>query len=316
LRCSRLVPARLAGDLCSRSQSNLTAAFLDDEQFEALWPDTGPRSTIHGFIEPLMVGTGDVDTGAPSILIRDGLALLPGDLRLSAREDDLSDAWSKCLDEKAREFRVMSAFWRVLQGAAKRAGSHLILMDLGPNLGSINRAALVASHFVVIPVAPDLFSIQGLRNLGPTLRRWRTDWVKRRDMNPEKALDLPPGDMHPVGYVVMQHAVRLDRPVLAYGKWIRRIPSTYREAVLYETGEGDDVQADPRCLALMKHYRSLVPMAMEARKPVFLLRNADGAIGGHAGAVQEARQDFARLLDRILTATGLSFPDDDGRPSA
>jgi hypothetical protein len=40
--------------------------------------------------------------------------------------------------------------------------------------------------------------------------------------------------MAPVGYVVMQHAVRLDRPVKAYDRSMQRIPSVYRETVLDE----------------------------------------------------------------------------------
>jgi hypothetical protein len=54
----------------------------------------------------------------------------------------------------------------------------------------------------------------------------------------------------------------------------------YRKAVLNE--EVKDVikqESDPYCLATIKHYRSLVPMAQEQRKPVFNLTSADGAIG-------------------------------------
>ena len=61
------------------------------------------------------------------------------------------------------------------EGVAK-AVSHrpdLILLDVGPNLGAINRSALIAADFVAVPLGADLFSLQGLRNLGPTLRRWR-----------------------------------------------------------------------------------------------------------------------------------------------
>ena len=47
----------------------------------------------------------------------------------------------------------------------------MVLVDVGPSLGAINRSALIATDFVVVPLAADLFSRQGLRNLGPTLRR-------------------------------------------------------------------------------------------------------------------------------------------------
>lgn len=59
-------------------------------------------------------------------------------------------------------------------------------------------------------------------------------------------------------------------------------------------------QPDPECLARLKHYRSLVPMAQEARKPVFKLTAADGAIGNHSQAVAEARGHFQALARKIL----------------
>src|SRR5205807_3363805 len=132
--------------------------------------------------------------------------------------DSLSEAWPKCLDSDERSFRVMSAFWRIIQKAAKQHNASLVLIDLGPNLGAINRAALIAADYVAVPLSPDLFSLQGLRNLGPTLRRWREEWKKRIEQNPDPELALPSGRVQPVGYIVLQHSGRLDRPVKAYDR--------------------------------------------------------------------------------------------------
>jgi hypothetical protein len=41
-------------------------------------------------------------------------------------------------------------------------------------------------------------------------------------------------------------------------------------------------------------------MAQEARKPMFLLRAADGAIGGHQAAVKDCYDDFKGLAKEIL----------------
>jgi hypothetical protein len=182
--------------------------------------------------------------------------------------------------------------------------AEIILMDLGPNLGALNRAALIAADYITVPLAPDLFSLQGLRNLGPTLRRWRKEWQERLVKNPVGDLKLPTGRMHPVGYIVLQHSVRLDRPVQAYNRWIARIPQVYRDAVLGEPENGDiTVIDDPHCLALLKHYRSLMPLAQEARKPMFHLKPADGAIGAHLQAVQSAHRDFVALAHGIAERT-------------
>jgi hypothetical protein len=85
---------------------------------------------------------------------------------------------------------------------------------------------------------------------------------------------------------------------------MERIPGIYREFVLDERGRAPAFAADPHCLAQIKHYRSLVPMSYEVRKPVFDLKPADGAFGGHQAAVSAARADFAALSERILQEVG------------
>jgi hypothetical protein len=97
---------------------------------------------------------------------------------------------------------------------------------------------------------------------------------------------------------------RLSRPVYAYEKWARRIPGVYAESVLGESTAPDTFDSDPNCLARLKHYRSLIPMAQEARKPVFRLTSADGAIGAHSYAVSEARKQFEAIARAILQRVG------------
>ena len=136
-------------------------------------------------------------------------------------------------------------FHRIVRRAARGRNADLVLIDVGPNLGTINRAAIVGADFVVFPLAPDLFWLQALRNVGPTLREWRSAWRDRLARRPSTDdLDLPAADITPAGYVVMQH------------------------------------------------YRSLMAMAHEARKPMFHLKAADGALGGHSYAVQDCYEDF------------------------
>jgi chromosome partitioning protein len=297
----------LAADL--DPQANLSAAFLDEGRLEALWSDTGPRCTLAGPLQPLLDGTGGL--GRVHVEpIEDRLGLVVGDLSLSTFEDELSSQWAACVDGRPRAFRIISAMWQVIVAAARERNDDLVLVDVGPNLGALNRSALVASDRVLIPLAPDLFSLQGLRNLGPTLRRWRSEWQERLAKNPEPGvLELPEGRMCPLGYVVLQHGVRLDRPVKAYGRWIEQIPSTYRYAVLDDRSTAAPSPADdPACLAVLKHYHSLIPMGQEARKPIFALKPADGAIGAHQQGVGVAFEDFAALAERMERGLGVAAP--------
>lgn len=184
----------------------------------------------------------------------------------------------------------------------------IILADVGPNLGAINRSALIASDYVVVPLGTDLFSLRGLRNLGPTLKRWRQDWKRTLDNWSTPDFPLPKGDMKPIGYVMQQHGVRLERPIKAYDKWVNRMPEEYARNLLEnETGSYPSTPKDDpeNSLATLKHYRSLVPMAQEHRKPIFHLKPADGAFGSHAAAVQDAYQDFKNLAEKIIDRIGI-----------
>ncbi|MBI3916804.1 MAG: hypothetical protein HY322_07335 [Betaproteobacteria bacterium] len=115
--------------------------------------------------------------------------------------------------------------------------------------------------------------------------------------------------MTPIGYVAQQHGVRLSRPVKADDRWLNRMPLEYRRSVLgQEVQTAPAVATDPECLALLKHFHSLEPMAMEARKPLFLLKSADGAIGAHSYAVQDAYKDYRALAEKVLERIGIAQP--------
>lgn len=289
-------------------QANLSAMFLDEDTLEHMWPEAEHVQTVLGAMRPIIRGVGDLKEPHTEPVSRN-LGLLVGDLGLSSFEDELSAQWPECNDGKERAFRVISTFHRLMLSASEQFRADLVLVDVGPNLGAINRAALIAANHVVIPLAPDLFSMQGLRNLGPTLRRWRKEWKERLGKNPDPDLRLPAGSMRPAGYVFMQHFAREKRPVKAFDRWMQRMPQEYRESVLDERSQGlIKLEADPYCLAKLKHYRSLMPMAMEARRPMFDLRPADGAIGAHTYAVQECRRDFEDLARRIAASCGFAVP--------
>lgn len=91
---------------------------------------------------------------------------------------------------------------------------------------------MVATDYVVVALSPDLYSCQGLKNLGPTLKRWSSEWNDRvKNPDPDN-LWLPRGSMRPIGYVVLQHGVRVDRVVGAYDRWLRKVPGEYRNSVV------------------------------------------------------------------------------------
>jgi cellulose biosynthesis protein BcsQ len=288
-------------------QANLSGMFLRDERIEALWAEGG-NATIRSALQPLIEGTGDVLSVTPQRVANDivgTLALLAGDLALSGIEDELSVQWPRCLSGEPRAFRVTAAFDRMLRSAGASLTADIGLIDIGPNLGAINRCALVSADFVIIPIGADLFSIRGLQNVGPKLEDWRREWRDRRERAPG-ALNfiLPQGEMLPLGYVITRYSSHGRGAAKAFQRWIDRAPEVYRESVLGNRNELYQADSQDYRLAQLKDYRSLMPMAQEARKPMFLLKPADGAIGGHQAAVQQCYRDFEALADKIEGLVG------------
>jgi chromosome partitioning protein len=283
-------------------QANLSTLCVTEDRLEAIWK-LEPRPTIYGAIERLRRGAGDVERLAAEPIGR-SIVLVPGDLQLSEFEDDLSQQWPKCLERDERAFRVTTSLHRVVADVGERSGAHIAVLDVGPNFGAINRAALIAADYVLVPVAPDLFSMQGLENVGPRLATWREQWDDRLERAPDLDLALPSGRMKPLGYVVARHSVLAGGAVKAFQRWIDRMPAVYRRSFNEPEIEDLDVASDEFCLGQLKDYRSLMPMAQEAKKPMFLLKPADGAIGGHQGAVRQAYKDFDQLAKAIIDAIG------------
>lgn len=280
-------------------QSNLTSMFLTDERLENVYENNLPV-TILDAITPVV--NGDPATPVHIEEINENLGLIMGNLTLSTFEDVLSDAWLKCLDSQVYPFRLTSIFKTIIEEAAQQFNAEIVLIDVGPNLGAINRAVTISSDYIIMPVASDLFSLQGIKNLGTTLNLWKKQWDQRKQLKPQNlTIRIPENNTNPVGYIVMQYSAKESRPVKSYLKWANRIPDIFREFVLGNSNEKTvSVDDDVNCIALLKHFRSLAPMSMEAHKPIFLLKPADGAIGAHVYAVKQSYEEFENLTGKIL----------------
>ncbi len=196
-----------------------------------------------------------------------------------------------------------------MQQAAKAHSANIILMDLGPNLSAINRTALIAADYVIMPLFPDVFSLQGLHISGPALHKWHAEWNDRLAKNTTSDLSLPLGNMQPLGYIVLQYALRMDRPVRAYNRWLTHIPQDYQEYMLGKhTTKAISARDDPERLALLKHYYGLLPIAQEAHKPMFHLKPGDGAMGALMQATQGAYLDFEKLAREIARRVNIPLP--------
>lgn len=280
-------------------QANLTSMFLDEESLLKIYENDEERPTILKSIQSLTKGLGDISDAAIET-INENLFLLPGDLELSAFDDKLSENWNKCLNKDEFAFRITSSFYRIIQNAHSKHNFDVILIDTAPNLGAINRAIFISADYFVVPTTADLISLQGLKNFGNTLAHWKEEWHERLQHNPAPPLNLPKGKAQAVGYIVVQQ-VAFGKSVLASKKWAERISFVFRKFVLREEISENTAEIDEEYnFALIRHYKSLMGMAQEVRKPMFLLKPADGVIGAHFNAVKDVYKDFKKLAENIL----------------
>lgn len=160
-------------------QASLTRMFLNEERLETFWFKSNPQMAIYSALEPLLLARGNI--GHPHYeRITPELSLVVGDSRLSAVEEELSIQWCACLRNCPNAFRFTSALWHILQLAANDCHADLVLVDAAPNLGALNRAVLIATNYMIVPLGTNLLSLQGLQTLGYTINHWRVAWKTRR----------------------------------------------------------------------------------------------------------------------------------------
>lgn len=275
-------------------QANLTNLSIPEEDLEQLWLEEVEerRQTIYGAVVPIQEGH-DAPSTIDLVELTSRLYLVPGDMRLSWFEPKLNRAWDECRSQSARQaLRAVTAFYQVIQKSGKEMEADLVILDLGPNLGELNHAALLAADWVVIPLGADLLSVHALRNVGTALSHWRKLWQELCDQK-DAPPNLPPGLFRAAGYVLSQPSAFGHLSTATDDYWKRQIPQAYANFVADSEAPGNSE------LGNIRNFHGLMPLAQRARKPVFHLTAADGALGSHYYRANEASSDF-RLLARTL----------------
>ncbi len=286
------------------TQGNLTNYCLSEAEIENAWAANG--NSIFRIVEPIIRGTGDILTPSPCKLenaIGD-LYLTPGDLRLSDFEDRLGDTWNSARGGDEASLRVQSAIHRYLEFAAHKVDADIIMIDMGPNLGALNRSALASSDYFMTPVAPDLFSIQGTENLGNKLVAWREQWQQCKQNWTGSDLDLPNGSPMYLGYVLQMHNTRsTDASGMTAGWRIYndRLAGAIATNIVGKIGAEQTMEWDGggHLLGKIPNLHSLVPYSQEARKPIFDCTGSDGLRGAHQTKAKNSIDLFDDIVETI-----------------
>jgi cellulose biosynthesis protein BcsQ len=286
-------------------QCNATQLLLDDDVWEDLYSNKkrSPNQTVLRALRHIRVGNSDISTDytvheSP----RFGVDLLAGHPNLSIFEDRFSSSWVAFKGGELGGAR--RSLWA--KYLVERADYDLVVFDLGPSLGALNRTVLLGCDTFVTPMAADLFSLYALDNIGDWILGWLREY--RRGVEDFSVDDLedeewsiPPAPSIRsgfIGYTVQQYVSRSSksgiRQVRAYDRYKRQIPD--RVAAL------EEIRADVPTidLGVVPNMFSMVPLAQSAHAPITDLRVEDGLRGAQIGQQQKYSDQLHALARRLI----------------
>lgn len=293
-------------------QCNATQAILPEKIIENIYIDeTSEYKTLYSHLRPIEEGEPDIDEEVLPILSskhRYGADLLPGHPRMSIAEDQLSEAWSDLIGAKLGGLRVTNwchSLLKTLEGKYD-----LVVFDVGPSLGALNRTIILASDFLVTPFGSDIFSLLGIKNISSWIENWDRQYQKAldniKDQHPnavQKFNVIAETDEHFrfAGYSVQQYVTRKfksgPRPVGSYDKIISQIPQTVDDAMSFL--RPPSINSLDSKLGDIPFIYSLVPMSQASKTPIADLTGSEGIRGNQYGQVknyQELMESFCGTL--------------------
>lgn len=291
-------------------QCNLTSFYIDEEKLEALLGESGEEgseATIWSAIKPVVAGRGDIAPVALWDVGTKNTRLYPGDVMLSLYEEELPQAWTESFARKTRGYDVTTAMARAVNVAAEDFGADIVIYDLGPNVGALNRAALLDCNAFITPVAADLFSLRALSTVGVSIARWIRDWQTIRGLAaPHDLANLFEGKPAFMGYITSAYKVNSGRTAAnPHADWEKRIAPRVRDRIVTDLRAVDPslVPGGGNKLGSVKHFQSLAP---EAQKHGLAIGRLRGYVNsGHYPAVEEAAGQFRELAEEVIKRTGI-----------
>lgn len=287
-------------------QCNATQLLIDEAHWERIYGNKqkSPNATLLRVFKNIRVGDSAIVTDLPVVRsTRFGIDVLPGHPTLSMLEDTFSQSW---VDFKAGQIgAARRSLWA--QYLVRNAGYDLVVFDLGPSLGALNRTVLLGCATFVTPMAADLFSLYALDNIADWMHSWLKDYqraaseVWERDSAEAEEYDISLTPMITSGYrgyTVQQYVTRSSksgiRNVRAYDRYKRQIPDRVK-ALLEWTPKGLDPD-----LGVVPNMFAMVPLAQAVHAPITDLTNSDGLRGAQISQQDKYSRQLDALADRLL----------------
>ena len=291
-------------------QCNLTAFFLSEKQLDDLLgeSDEANGGTLWSAIKPVVDGKGPIkDIEAFEVPGNGNVLLCPGDVLLADYEEELPSAWTGSFARKMRDYDVMCALSRAVHALGDKYEADIIIYDVGPNVGPLNRTILLDADYFATPVAADLFSLRALSTVGRSLARWIRDWETIRQLaSPADRAQLIHGKPVYLGYITSAYKVSSGRIAThPHEYWEAKIAPRVRDRIVEDIRKVDPalVPQGGNKIAAIKDFHSLAPQAQQKGLAIGKLRGHVNP--GYYAQVTEAAEEFQALAREVLKRMGI-----------
>lgn len=304
-------------------QCNLTgmvSGYTGIDDLERFYEGGGHAGTIYSGLTPAFEAQPREIEAVPLIEVtgREELYLLAGDIRLAEYENTLGIAQELSGAIQALK-NLPGSLNFLIHRTAESINADVVILDMSPGLGPINQNLVSISDFVIIPAAPDFFSVMAIDSLARVLPRWHA-WALQASAMPvlrDAAYPFPTPHTKVLGTIVQKYRPRTGQPAASFQRWIdeldavvkdKLVPALRANGLMGEDSvyEAAGVSVDDLCLAQIPEFNSLIAISQERLTPVFALKEEHFA--GAGGSVLDNWLDssarfngqFEELASRIM----------------
>jgi hypothetical protein len=221
--------------------------------------------------------------------------------------------------------RTLSEIRRLIKKYADEYGYDYAIVDTSPSLGQLNKTILTTVDAFLIPCAPDLFSLYGIRNIGNSLGRWTGELKTLYGLiPPARRPHLPSSFVGFLGYTIYNAKRREGSSkwnmAIAHYDYARQIPSTIEQHIPSALSVGiasKDLREPIGKMEVMHTHNTYPTHAQKYHRPMWLLPSSKDLEDGDKPTVntnkdrylatQAAYQEFA--LDVIARVNALKKKD-------
>lgn len=287
-------------------QCNATAYLFPYPDIESIYENAS--GTIYDVVRPVQRGRGYIKGPLPILKSSTfEVSVIPGDPRLSLAEDFLGKDW---IEGKSGDYRGLQTTLIFKDLLLKLSDYDYVIFDVGPSLGALNRAVLIACDFFLVPMSSDIFSLRAIENISLALKEWRegiTSGLSEYSRKEQEDFQIENSEanwrLQFIGYVTQQYTAKtvdgIKIPVNAYEKIIKKIPTTIGKelSIFNDNANKKDVVFK---LGEIPSLHSLIPLSQNSNTPIFCLQAKHGVVGSHFNKVRDYKKVIKIIADNLL----------------